>query len=79
MILPGLTHWQHPSFFGFFPASATGPSILGDLLASGLGVQGMLWATSPAATELETQMLDWLAQLLDLPACFRSELAPAAG
>ena len=72
VILPGLTHWQHPSFFAFFPASATGPSILGDLLASGLGVQGMLWATSPAATELETQMLDWLAQLLDLPDCYRS-------
>ncbi|WP_408661121.1 aminotransferase class V-fold PLP-dependent enzyme [Jatrophihabitans sp.] len=75
VILPGLTHWQHPSFFAFFPASATGPSILGDLLASGLGVQGMLWATSPAATELETLMLDWLAQLLDLPAGFRSESA----
>ncbi|HEV2887633.1 MAG TPA: pyridoxal-dependent decarboxylase [Jatrophihabitans sp.] len=75
VILPGLTHWQHPSFFAFFPASATGPSILGDLLASGLGVQGMLWATSPAATELETLMLDWLAQLLDLPAGFRSDSA----
>ena len=72
VILPGITHWQHPSFFGFFPASASGPSILGDLLASGLGVQGMLWATSPAATELKTQMLDWLAQLLDLPAGSRS-------
>jgi aromatic-L-amino-acid decarboxylase len=72
VIMPGLTHWQHPSFFAFFPASATGPSILGDLLASGLGVQGMLWATSPAATELETRMLDWLAQLLDLPTAFRS-------
>ncbi len=72
VILPGITHWQHPSFFAFFPASATGPSILGDLLASGLGVQGMLWATSPAATELETLMLDWLAGLLDLPAGFRS-------
>ena len=61
VILPGITHWQHPSFFAFFPANASGPAILGDLLASGLGVQGMLWATSPAATELETQMLDWLA------------------
>src|SRR6059058_566327 len=53
VIMPGITHWQHPSFFAYFPASATGPAILGDLLASGLGVQGMLWATSPAATELE--------------------------
>src|SRR3954453_24137937 len=73
LILPGITHWQHPSFFAFFPASSTGPAILGDLLASGLGVQGMLWATSPAATELETHMLDWLNRLLDLPAGFRSE------
>jgi len=71
-ILPGITHWQHPSFFAFFPANASGPAILGDLLASGLGVQGMLWATSPAATELETRMLDWLNQLLGLPARFRS-------
>jgi aromatic-L-amino-acid decarboxylase len=73
VILPGITHWQHPSFFAFFPANASGPAILGDLLASGLGVQGMLWATSPAATELETHVLDWLATLLDLPARFRSD------
>lgn len=72
VLLPGITHWQHPSFFAFFPANASGPAILGDLLASGLGVQGMLWATSPAATELETHVLDWLANLLDLPARFRS-------
>ena len=64
VIVPGLTHWRRPCLSAFFPASATGPSILGDLLASGLGVQGMLWATSPAATELETLMLDWLARLL---------------
>jgi aromatic-L-amino-acid/L-tryptophan decarboxylase len=78
IILPGITHWQHPSFFGFFPANATGPAILGDLLASGLGVQGMLWATSPAATELETHVMDWLATLLDLPEIFRSE-GPGGG
>jgi aromatic-L-amino-acid decarboxylase len=71
-ILPGITHWQHPSFFAFFPGNSSGPGILGDLLASGLGVQGMLWATSPAATELETHVLDWLAELLDLPQRFRS-------
>jgi aromatic-L-amino-acid decarboxylase len=73
VVLPGITHWQHPSFFGFFPANASGPAILGDLLASGLGVQGMLWATSPAATELETHVLDWFATLLGLPDRFRSE------
>jgi aromatic-L-amino-acid/L-tryptophan decarboxylase len=72
ILLPGITHWQHPSFFAYFPANASGPGILGDLLASGLGVQGMLWATSPAATELETLVLDWLADLLDLPSRFRS-------
>jgi aromatic-L-amino-acid decarboxylase len=77
-ILPGITHWQHPSFFAYFPANASGPAILGDLLASGLGVQGMLWATSPAATELETHVLDWLATLLDLPARFRSD-GPGGG
>lgn len=71
VILPGITHWQHPSFFGYFPANASGPAVLADLLSSGLGVQGMLWATSPAATELETVVLDWLAQLLDLPERFR--------
>ncbi len=72
-ILPGITHWQHPSFFAYFPANASGPSILGDLLASGMGAQGMLWSTSPAATELETHVLDWLAALLDLPDRFRSD------
>jgi aromatic-L-amino-acid decarboxylase len=71
VIMPGITHWQHPSFFAYFPANASGPGILGDLLASGLGVQGMLWATSPAATELETHMLDWLRELLALPDAFR--------
>jgi aromatic-L-amino-acid/L-tryptophan decarboxylase len=52
VVLPGITHWQHPSFFAYFPANASGPAVLGDLISSGLGVQGMLWATSPAATEL---------------------------
>jgi aromatic-L-amino-acid decarboxylase len=74
-ILPGITHWQSPNFFAFFPANASGPSILGDLLASGLGVQGMLWATSPACTELETLVLDWLVEMLGLPDQFRSTTA----
>ncbi|WP_236647858.1 MULTISPECIES: pyridoxal-dependent decarboxylase [Micromonospora] len=72
VIAPRLTHWQHPGFFGYFPANTSGPSVLGDLVSSGLGVQGMLWATGPACTELETVMLDWLAGLLDLPERFRS-------
>ena len=73
IILPGLMHWQHPSFFGYFPCNASGPAILGELLSAGLGVQGMLWQTSPACTELETHMLDWAADMFDLPACFRSD------
>ncbi|MGC1213794.1 MAG: pyridoxal-dependent decarboxylase [Micromonospora sp.] len=72
LITPRLTHWQHPGFFGYFPANTSGPSVLGDLVSSGLGVQGMLWATGPACTELETVMLDWLAGLLGLPERFRS-------
>jgi aromatic-L-amino-acid decarboxylase len=72
LILPGITHWQSPNFFAFFPANASGPAILGDLLSSGLGVQGMLWATSPACTELETHVLDWLVHMLDLPRKFLS-------
>jgi len=72
IILPGVTHWQSPNFFAYFPTGASFPSILGDLLSSGFGVQGMLWATSPAATELETHVLDWLAQMLGLPAKFLS-------
>jgi aromatic-L-amino-acid decarboxylase len=72
LILPGLTHWQSPNFFAFFPANNSGPSILGELLAAGLGVQGMLWITSPACTELETHVLDWLADLLGLPERFKS-------
>ncbi|HZW10600.1 MAG TPA: pyridoxal-dependent decarboxylase [Phycisphaerales bacterium] len=73
IVLPGLTHWQHPSFFGYFPCNASGPAILGELLSAGLGVQGMLWQTSPACTELETRMLDWAAEMFGLPACFRSD------
>ncbi len=72
LILPGITHWQSPNFFAFFPANTSAPSILGELLSAGLGVQGMLWATSPACTELETHVLDWLVDMLALPAKFKS-------
>jgi len=72
VVTPHLTHWQHPSFFAYFPANTSGPSVLGDLVSAGLGTQGMLWSTGPAATEVETVVLDWLADLLDLPARFRS-------
>jgi aromatic-L-amino-acid decarboxylase len=66
-ILPGVTHWQSPNFYAFFPANTSGPAILGEMISAGLGVQGMLWATSPACTELETHVLDWLVHMLALP------------
>lgn len=75
ILLPGVTHWQHPGFFAYFPSNASGPAVLGDLLSSGLGVQGMLWVTSPACTELETVVVDWLAGLLGLPEHFRTDAA----
>jgi len=72
IILPALTHWQSPGFFGYFPATGSWPAVLGDLLSTGLCVQGMLWQTSPAVTELETRVLDWMARLCDLPTKFLS-------
>ncbi|MBX3388572.1 MAG: hypothetical protein KF691_03860 [Phycisphaeraceae bacterium] len=72
-ILPGLTHWQSPNFFAFFPSDTSYPSIIGELLSAGLGVQGMLWLTSPACTELETKVLDWLGELIGLPREFLSD------
>ena len=71
-IMPGITHWQSPSFFAYFPSNTSFPSILGDLVSSGLGVQGMIWATSPAATELEIRVLDWLAEMMGMPEKFKS-------
>ncbi|MFP3939012.1 MAG: pyridoxal-dependent decarboxylase [Thermoanaerobaculia bacterium] len=72
VILPGVTHWQSPGFFAYFPSNASFPSVLGELASAGLGVQGMLWATSPACTELETHVLDWLVPALGLPEAFLS-------
>ncbi|MBL8760956.1 MAG: hypothetical protein JNL50_06595, partial [Phycisphaerae bacterium] len=79
IILPGLTHWQSPSFFAFFPANASTPGVIGELLSAGLGVQGMLWATSPACTELESLTLDWLAKATGLPETFLSTSAHGGG
>ena len=72
LIVPGITHWQSPNFFAYFPSNSSEPGILGDLLSAGLGVQGMIWATSPACTELETHVLDWLVEMLGLPDFFKS-------
>jgi len=73
LVLPGVTHWNDPRFFGYFPCNHSGPGILGDLLSAGLGVNAMSWATSPAATELEIRMMDWLGQMigLDWPGCIQ--------
>jgi aromatic-L-amino-acid decarboxylase len=81
IIVPGVAQWQHPSFFGYFPANVTYASILGDLASSGLGTQGMSWVTGPACTELEALMLDWMQELLGLPERFRNERdgRPGAG
>ena len=79
IVVPGLTHWQSPRFFGYFPANSSGPAILGELLSAGLGVQGMLWSTSPACTEIETRTLDWLADLIGLPERFSSRRATGGG
>ncbi len=70
IIMPGLTHWNHPGFFAYFGITGSGPGILGELLTAALNVNAMLWRTSPAATELEEVTLDWLRQMLGLPATF---------
>ena len=67
IILPGITHWQHPSWFAYFPANNSPPSVLAELLTAGIGSQCMIWQTSPAAAELEEVVMDWLRQMLGLP------------
>jgi aromatic-L-amino-acid decarboxylase len=78
VVVPGTTHWQSPSFFAYFNGNTSGPAVIGDIVAAGLGVQGMLWSTGPACTEIETLTLDWLADLLGLPERFRSS-GPGGG
>ena len=78
VVMPGITHWQSPGWFGYFPANTSPPSILGELVSAGLGVQGMLWSTSPAATEIEEVVADWLVDLLGLPAGWKTE-GPGGG
>ncbi len=78
VLVPGLTHWQHPRFFAYFPANSSPAGVLGDLLSSGIGTQGMIWATSPAATELEQVVMDQLRLALGLPDAFASD-GPGGG
>ncbi len=72
IVMPGITHWQSPGWFGFFPANSSPPSILGELVSAGLAQQGMMWSTSPAATELEMVVVDWMADLLGLPQSWKT-------
>ena len=71
VVVPGLAGWSSPGWFAWFPCSVSGPGTLGELAAAGLGQQGMVWATSPAGTELENAMVDWMADLLGLPAAWK--------
>ncbi len=79
VVMPGITHWQHPGWFAYFPASSSPASILGEIASAGLAVQGMLWSTSPAATEIESAVLDWLVDLLGLPQSWRVDVGPGGG
>ncbi len=78
IVMPGITHWQHPRFFAYFPANAAPPSMLAEMLVSMIAPQCMLWQTSPAATEVETKMLDWLRQAIGLPAGFAGVIQDSA-
>lgn len=78
IVMPGMTHWQHPRFFAYFPTNATPPSVLAEYLVATLTAQCMLWQTSPAATELETRVLDWLRQAVGLPDSFSGVIQDSA-
>lgn len=78
VVMPGITHWQSPNWYAYFPANTSPPSVLAELASAGLGVQGMLWSTSPAVTEIESRVLDWLVDMLGLPQGWKSS-GPGGG
>ena len=78
VVMPGITHWQHPRFFAYFPANSSPPSVLAEMLTATLGAQCMLWQTSPAATEMETRVMDWLRQMTGLPEGFTGVIQDSA-
>lgn len=78
VVMPGITHWQSPNWFAYFPGDSSFPAILGELVSAGLAQQGMLWSTSPAATEIESHMMDWLVDLLGLPQAWKTS-GPGGG
>ena len=71
IIMPGITHWQNPNFFAYFPANTSPASILAEMITATLGAQCMIWETSPAAAELEEKMMIWLRDLIGFPQIFR--------
>ncbi|MEL6842129.1 MAG: aminotransferase class I/II-fold pyridoxal phosphate-dependent enzyme, partial [Bacteroidota bacterium] len=78
IILPGITHWQSPKFFSYFPANSSYASLLGEMLTATLGAQCMIWETSPAAAELEERVMEWLAQMIGLPSYFSGVIQSTA-
>ncbi|HYW07574.1 MAG TPA: pyridoxal-dependent decarboxylase, partial [Longimicrobium sp.] len=78
IVVPGTTHWNHPSFFAYFAITGSGPGILGEMLSAALNVNAMLWRTGPAATELEERTLDWLRRMVGLPAPFHGTIQDTA-
>lgn len=78
IVIPGMTHWQHPSFHGYFPANSSPPSVLAEMLTATMGAQCMIWQTSPAAAEMEERMMQWLAQMIGLPASFTGVIQDTA-
>lgn len=78
IVMPGVTHWNHPRFFAYFPANHSGPAILGELLSAALGVNAMVWQSCPAATELEEVTMDWLRGMIGLPPAFRGVIQDTA-
>ena len=78
LVLPGLTHWQHPSFFGYFPGNSLLSSVLGDYVSTGLGVLGLAWQASPALTEVEEVATDWMRQMVGLPDAWRGVIQDTA-
>ncbi len=78
IVLPGITHWNHPGFLAYFPSNSDLSSVLADIVGSGLGVQGMSWLTSPAATEVEDVVMDWLRQMVGLPETFTGVIEDTA-
>lgn len=78
VVMPGITHWQSPNWYAYFPANTSPPSVLAELASAGLGVQAMLWSTSPAVTEIESKVLDWLVDMMGLPQAWKSS-GPGGG